>query len=311
MPIDPFAKRFLDMLATSSRRGPPEDSIALRRVAYDGLMRFSNVGPADCEIDNHSFTGPGGTLRLRLYSPPLTAGRQLAGLVYFHGGGLVAGSLDGYDVFCKTLAREIGCRVASVDYRLAPEHPFPAAVRDCAAATQRVFEMASEFGIDRERIAVGGDSAGATLAAVTCQTVRQHAQPKITLQLLLCPVLECRQTTPSRRAFAQGYLIDQATMQRDFADYCPDGVAADDPRLAPLRATDLSDLPPAHIHTAEFDPLRDEGALYADRLARAGVTVRYRCHAGMIHHFYALGGIIPNARIALQEIALGVKEALV
>jgi acetyl esterase/lipase len=310
MPIDPFAKRFLDMLATSSRRGAREDSIALRRAAYDSLMQFSNVGPADCETEDHSFTGPGGTLKLRLYSPPLTATQQLAGLVYFHGGGLVAGSLDGYDMLCKTLAREIGCRVASVDYRLSPEHPFPAAVLDCAAATQWVVEMAAELGINRERIAVGGDSAGATLAAVACQTAKNEGRHDIALQLLLCPVLECRQTTPSRRVFAQGYLIDQATMQRDLADYCPDGFAPDDPRLAPSRVTDLTDLPRAHIHTAEFDPLRDEGAQYADRLARAGVAVRYRCHAGMIHHFYALGGIIPNARVALREITLGVKEAL-
>jgi acetyl esterase/lipase len=311
VPIDPLAKRFLDMLATSSRRGGRTETIAQRRAAYEGLMRFSNVGPADCEIDNHSFTGPGGALRLRLYSPPLTDGHQLAALVYFHGGGLVAGSLDGYDMFCKTLAREIGCRVASIDYRLAPEHPFPAAVLDCAAATQWVFEVASELGIDRERIAVGGDSAGATLAAVTCQMATKEGRDDIALQLLLCPVLLCDQTTPSRRAFARGYLIDQATMERDLADYCPDGFAPDDPRLAPLHVTDLSDLPRAHIHTAEFDPLRDEGAQYADRLARAGVSVRYQCHAGMIHHFYALGGIIPNARIALRQITLGVKEALV
>jgi acetyl esterase len=310
MPLDPLAKRFLDMLATASQRNMREETVAQRRVAYDSLMRFSDTRPVACEVEDHSMVGPGGPLKLRLYAPTISVMRRSPALVYFHGGGLVAGSLNGYDALCKTLAHGIGCRVVSVDYRLAPEHKFPAAVMDCYAALRWVAETEVELGVNRERIAVGGDSAGATLAAVVCQMAKQAGGPKITLQLLLCPVLDCDQTTPSRRAFAEGYLVDQATMERDLAEYRPDGVDASDPRLAPLRALDLRGLPPAHIHTAEFDPLRDEGADYAEKLARAGVSVDHRCHAGMIHHFYALGSIIPNARIALKKITSGAKAAL-
>jgi acetyl esterase len=310
MPLDTHAKRFLDMLASTAQRGAHRDTPAQRRLAHESLMRFSDPRPVACLVEDRSITGPGGALRLRLYSSILPGTARLPGLVYFHGGGLVAGSLDGHDALCKRLAHEIGCRVVSVDYRLAPEHRFPAAVMDCCAATQWVFEMPAELSIDCKRIAVGGDSAGATLAAVTCQIFKQVAGPQIAVQLLLCPVLDTCPATPSRRAFARGYLIDQTTMQRDLAAYCSDGVDANDPRMAPLRASDLSGLPPAHIHTAEFDPVRDEGAEYADKLSRAGVSVHHRCHAGMIHHFYALGGIIPNARIALQEITSEVRAAL-
>jgi acetyl esterase/lipase len=310
MPMDPRAKRFLDMLAISGSRDPSGESPAQRRAAYQGLMRFSQAASAPGAIDDRSMPGPEGPLRLRSYTPASAPAGKLPGLIYFHGGGLVAGGLDDYDGLCSGLAAEIGCRLVSVDYRLAPEHPFPAAILDCCAATRWVAAHAAEFGIDGGHLAVAGDSAGGGLAASVCQMAKQENGPELALQLLLCPVLDCAPATPSRRAFAQGHLLDEATLERDLAHYCPAGVDRADPRLSPLRALELKGLPPAHIHTAEFDPLRDEGQAYADRLSLAGVRVNHMCHAGMIHHFYGMAGVIPYARTALKLIGAEVKAAL-
>ena len=201
------------------------------------------------------------------------------GLVYFHGGGFVAGDLDTHDALCRSLAVGAGCRVVSVDYRLAPEHRFPAAVDDAVAATADVRNRARDLAIDPDRLAVGGDSAGGTLATLTAAALGA----RVALQLLLCPVLDAEPRTASRQVFRAGYLLDAAMMARDLGDYAPAGPDPADPRLSPLRAAALAGMPRALIHTAEFDPLRDEGALYAERLAAEGVSVAHRCHAGMIH----------------------------
>jgi acetyl esterase/lipase len=287
--------------------GRPTDwsgvSAAARRDGFAALMRMAGTAPALPGVETLTVTGAEGPLPARLYVPAESIG---PGLVYFHGGGLVAGDLDTHDALCRNLALGSGCRVVSVAYRLAPEHRFPAAVEDAVAASADVIARAAEFGIDSERVALGGDSAGATLATLAAGALGR----RVALQLLLCPVLDIEPGTESRRAYGQGYLLDAAMMARDLADYLPDGPARADPRVAPLRAADLAGMPRALIHTAEFDPLRDEGALYAAKLRAAGVPVAHRCHAGMIHHFYGLTGLVPAARSALGEIASGLGAAL-
>jgi acetyl esterase/lipase len=210
---------------------------------------------------------------------------------------------------CRALANESGCRLVSVDYRLAPEHKFPAAVEDAYAATEWIAAHAAELAIDPARLAVAGDSAGGNLAAVVCQKAKGSGL-KIALQVLFCPVTDIAADNQSRREFAEGYFLEGPLMRWAATHYLPAGVDLNDPRLSPLRAADLSGLPTAHIHTAGFDPLRDEGKAYADALERAGVKVHSVCHEHMIHHFYAMAGAIPHAHTALKAVGADVKAVL-
>jgi acetyl esterase len=221
----------------------------------------------------------------------------------------VLGDLDTHDCLCRILANESGCRLFSVDYRLAPEHPFPAAVEDACAATAWIAAHAAELAIDPTCLAVAGDSAGGTLAAVVCQSAKS-SRFKIALQVLLCPVTDIAADNQSRREFAEGYFLEGPLMSWAGNHYLPSGVDLSDPRLSPLRAPDLSGLPPALIHTAGYDLLRDEGEAYAEALERAGVKVHYVCHEHMIHHFYAMGGAIPYARTALKSVGNYIKTVL-
>ena len=162
----------------------------------------------------------------------------------------------------------------------------------------------------RTRLVVGGDSAGATLAAVVCQEALRNAGPAISAQCLICPVLDFEETSPSREAFAENHLLDRATLEADLADYLPDGIDLADPRISPLRATKFAGLPAAIIHTAEFDPMRDEGNAYAGKLVAAGVAVEHVCHDGMIHNFHAMGAILPQGRLVLHQIGEQVRRAV-
>lgn len=289
---------------------PASSGIGERRAALASLMRFAGPPVEVGAVRDASVPAPGGPRPVRTYAPPGLGPGPAPGLVYFHGGGLVAGGLDTHDALCRTLCREAACRVVAVDYRLAPEHPFPAAVEDACAALAFVLVEAAAFGIDPARVAIGGDSAGATLATVAAAASRTGPGARPKAQLLLCPVLDAGADTPSRRAFATGYLLDRTLMERDLADYLPGGGDLADPRLSPLRAPDVSDLPETLIHTAAFDPLRDEGAAYAGQLRAAGVAVRHTCHAGMVHHFYGLTGVVPRARAILADIGAELRAAL-
>jgi acetyl esterase len=310
MPLHPHAKRLLSMLAMADPVEPSRLSVKKRRDLFHGLMSLSASNVPIGHIEDSALPGPDGPIGIRVYTPIEAFADRLPGLVYFHGGGLVAGSLDTHDNVCRTLANESGCRLISVDYRLAPEHKFPAAIMDGYAATIWAIEHVAELGIDRDRIAVAGDSAGATLAAIVCQLAPRGQRVDLAAQLLLCPITDFAAETGSRAAFARGYLLDTAMMDRDIEHYLPTDTDARNPRISPLRALDLSGLPPAYVHTAEFDPLRDEGRAYADRLARAGVKVNYTCHPGMIHLFYGMDSAIPYARIALQRIGSELRAGL-
>jgi acetyl esterase/lipase len=215
-----------------------------------------------------------------------------------------------HDWIARTLANSGACRVVSVDYRLAPEHPFPAALDDALAAVTHIAAHAVHFGIDGSRLGICGDSAGGTLAAATAQAVARIGSPRLALQVLICPILDYSRATPSRRDLASGYLIDQATLDHDLLHYAPPGADPADPRISPLRADDVAGLPLTLIHTAEFDPLRDEGRDYFERLRRAHSAVSYTCHPGMIHLFYGLGAVIPYARTAFEQIGGEIRAAL-
>jgi acetyl esterase/lipase len=270
-------------------------------------MQFAHSDAAGVSASDGALPGPGGDIAYRLYAPEGDA--PAPGFIFFHGGGMVAGSIETHDRVAAALAEATGCRLISVDYRLAPEHKFPAAVEDAIAATEFVARNAATLGIDVGRLVIGGDSAGATLAAVVCQHALRHG-PAIVAQCLICPVLDFEESSPSREAYAENHLIDRMTLEADLADYLPDGTDPADVRVSPLRALHVAGLPTAIIHTAEFDPMRDEGNAYARKLLAAGVSVEHVCHDGMIHNFHAMSAVLPQARLILSQIGEQVRRAV-
>jgi acetyl esterase len=310
MPLDPLAKRFLKMMTAASNGDRPQLGLNERRQAFAKLMQFARTDITAATGVDGALPGPAGDLPYRLYIPANDTTENLPGFVFFHGGGMVGGSIETHDLVAAALAQTTGCRLVSVDYRLAPEHKFPAAVEDAIAATRWVAAQASSLRIDATKLVVGGDSAGATLAAVVCQDALRNAGPAISAQCLICPVLDFEETSPSREAFAENHLLDMATLEADLAVYLPDDADRADPRISPLRAVKFAGLPAAIIHTAEFDPMRDEGNAYAGKLVAAGVAVEHTCHDGMIHNFHAMGAILPQGRLVLLQIGEQVRRAV-
>ncbi len=303
--MDPKAQRFLAMVGLAGTDGGAV-SVEERRASFARLMRFSRAPSGAVEVEGRGAPGCGGhTIPLRLYVPA-DAPHPSPGLVYFHGGGLVAGSLDTHDALCRSLAAGSGCRIVSVGYRLAPEYPFPAAILDAYAAARFCTREATALGIMREKLGVGGDSGGGTLAAIVARVLGRRLG--LGAQVLLCPVLDFAETRESKTLYGSGHLLDDVTMAADLAHYAPRR-ALDNPRISPLRA-DPAGLPPTLIHTAGFDPLRDEGLAYVARLRGAGVPVRHIDHGSLVHHFYGLTGAIPAAAPALAAIAREIGEVL-
>jgi acetyl esterase len=308
MALDSRVERFLTVLAASKPAEMRSATVEERRAGFKSLMNFAGPEIPIDRVEDRIIPGPGGPLRVRLYSP--TGAAILPGLVFFHGGGLVAGTLDTHDPVARALARAGAVRVISVDYRLAPEHRFPAALEDAKSAVQYIGEHPEAFGIDPKRLGVCGDSAGGTLAAATCQALAVARRPALALQLLICPILDYSRSTQSRREMSSGYLIDQATLDHDLKYYLPQGADPANPLISPLRCDELTGMPRTLIHTAEFDPLRDEGRNYFERLTQARNEVSYTCHPGMIHLFYALGAVIPYARTAFEQIGTEIRAAM-
>jgi len=261
-------------------------------------------------VESVSIPGPEGELAARLYvalgapQPPQPL------LVYFHGGGWVIGDLDTHDGLCRFLAEHGGCRVLSVDYRLAPEHPFPKPVEDAVAAFAWTHEHAAELGADPERMAVGGDSAGGNLATALCIQNREADRAQPAMQLLLYPVTDAVGGQTSRDTFAEGFFLTREDMVWFENHYIPDGIDDADPRASMMRAEDVSALPPAYIATSGFDPLRDEGEIYAGRMREAGVQVVLQRHPGMIHGFANFTPICSNARTAMLEVTGALRMGL-
>jgi acetyl esterase len=261
-------------------------------------------------VEQISIPCPAGEIPARLYVARDASPPPQPLLVYYHGGGWVIGDLDTHDGACRFLAEHGGCRVLSVDYRLAPEHPFPAPVEDAVAAFEWAAANAGEVGADGGRIAVGGDSAGGNLAAAVCLHARDAGAPAPAMQLLLYPPTDAAGGLASRDVFAEGFLLTRGDMDWFEAHYLPDGCDHEDPRVSMMRASDVSGLPPAYVATAGFDPLRDEGEAYAKRMRDAGVRVVQRRHRGLIHGFANLTAVCPSARAAMLEAAGALRMGL-
>lgn len=275
------------------------------RGYYLAARPVANPEPPElAEVREISIPAPHGTIPARFYKPKTL--RQRDGLapvlVFFHGGGWVIGDLDSHDVVCRTLAHEGQLIVISVDYRLAPEHKFPAAIDDAVTATQWVASNAKTLGIDAARLCVGGDSAGGNLAAVVALAAREDKGPAISGQVLIYPATDFAMTHPSHSEPETSVLLTH-TVIRWFRDHYLTGAAdIDNWRASPARATDLSGLPPAYVMTAGADPLRDEGDDYAKRLKDAGVSVTYRSYPGQFHGFFTMGKLLQQANAAARDI---------
>jgi len=289
------------------------DDVAKARA--DRRLEAETVSPRQpipmARVEPVEIPGPTGTIGARLYVPlgaPTQKSRPL--LVYYHGGGWVIGDLDTHDNPCRFLAANSGAAVISVDYRLAPEHPFPAAVEDAWAAYAWAADNAGELDCDPTRIAVGGDSAGGNLAAVVCLQARDEGAPPPAMQLLIYPVTQIGEETPSRELFREGFLLTRRSMDYFEENYLPNAEDHTDPRVSLLHANDFSNLSPAYVAIAGFDPLRDEGETYALRMRNAGTPVTLRRHPGLVHTYANLPAICPSARWAMLEAAGALRMGL-
>ena len=259
-------------------------------------------------VTDRTIDGPGGPLRLRFYTPRGVDGPTPA-LVFFHGGGFVMGDLDTHDALCRFVAEHAQVRIVAVDYRLAPESPFPAAVEDAVAAWRWVHEHATGLAIDAARIAVGGDSAGGNLAAVVSQEMVHWGGPVPAFQWLIYPVTDFSAKTASRERFADGFILTDALMDVFESSYLVGDENRTDPRLSPLHG-DVTGLPPAYLVTAGFDPLRDEGEAYARKMSAAGVKVSFHREAGLVHSFASMVGYGTSAPAAMRRAARALRKGL-
>jgi len=312
MALDPQVKAVLELAITAGR--PPYHTLSPKdaRQLFLETRPFSTPAPpAIGTVRNLAADGPLGQIPLRLYRPAgVPDAARLPVYVYFHGGGWVIGDLESHDVLCRQLTAESGACVIAVDYRLAPEHKFPAAADEAEAATRWIVAHAAELGVDAARLAVGGDSAGGNLAAVVALMARDAGGPPIALQVLIYPVTDVGSESPSYTDFADGYLLTRDSMRWFTAHYLSKPADGADWRVSPLRAPSLTGLPPALVITAGFDPLRDEGAAYATRLREAGVTVDYVAFGGMIHGFVGMGRVLDTALRAVTLIGASLRQAL-
>jgi acetyl esterase len=278
------------------------------RAAYDA-MNMAGTKAEMASVRDVAIPGPGGDIPARVYVPTTEPGPRPV-VVYFHGGGWVIGGIESHDATVRGLAAASGVTAVSVDYRLAPEHPFPAPLDDCVAAVRWVAGNAADLDVDPARLAVGGDSAGGNLAAVVAGQLRgTEAAPAF--QLLVYPVTDGEMARPSMVENADGYFLTTATMAWFWDHYTGAGHRTD-PRASPLHATDdaLAGQAPALVITAEYDPLRDEGEAYAARLEAAGVPVTATRYDGMIHGFVSMGDMVPEGKAAMDEAAQALRAAL-
>ncbi len=298
MPVDPQIQALLDM-----GTGVPATntlSVAEARAQYEGRIRLMAPAAAIEAVTERVIPGQGGDLRLRIYRP--IGQGPFPVLVFFHGSGFVLCSLDTHDGICRNLCAGGHCVVVSVDYRLAPEHKYPAGLDDCVRATRWAADNVAELEGDALRIAIGGDSAGANLAAAAALHLRDHGGPALRGQLLIYPVTDYHTPgTASYRENADGYGLTRDTMVWFWEHYLQDAAQAADPLVSPLRAQDLSRLPPALVVTAEYDPLRDEGEHYAEKLRAAGTPAITSRWDGMNHGFFFWVGRVDKAGAAMAK----------
>jgi acetyl esterase len=305
MSVHPQIAALLERVSRSPL--PPYHTVpafVARRIYRDTRAALAPKAPEIAEVRLQVL---GNRVAVRCYRP--VAGEVLPALVFFHGGGWTIGDLDTHDVVCRQLALGARCAVFSVDYRLAPEHPFPAAVDDCFFSTKFLWERAEQFKIDANRIACGGDSAGGNLAAVVALMARDQGGPPLARQLLVYPATDQRCALASHERNGEGYLLTKDAI-RFFRDgYLPHDKDRTDWRASPLLAPSHAGLPPAFVLTAGYDPLVDEGRAYAERLSAAGVEVVYREYSDMVHGFLLFGGVVDAANAAVDECCAQLRRA--
>jgi acetyl esterase len=307
--LAPQAQVFLTRILEANRPliytlTPPQ----ARNAMWPGLRNLQTDPEAVAAVEDRAILGPGGDIPIRVYTP---AGRGPFPItVYFHGGGWVMWEIDVTDNLCRSLTNGASCVVVSVGYRLAPEHKHPAAIEDAYRAVEWVATNAEGLNGTTDRIAVAGDSAGGNLAAVVAQMARDQGRPGLVFQLLICPVTNLASlNTDSYCYFGDGLWLPKAMVQWGIDNYLENESQAQSPYVSPLLATDLSNLPPALVLTAEFDVLRDEGEAYARRLQEAGTPASYSQHPGMLHDFLLLTAVFPQANDAIAEAAAALRQA--
>lgn len=308
MPLDPQARALLDQLSESGR--PPVESMSVAEARRAAWAYIDLQGPPEAvgAVAHRYLPGPTADLPVRIYTP--AGAGPLPALVLFHGSGWVVANLDVADAPARALANRTGCVIVTVGYQKAPEHKFPIPCDDCYAATEWVAEHARELGIDPRRIGVAGDSAGGNLAAAVALRARDAGGPALAYQLLIYPATDYDLDTPSALANAEGYGLQRESMRWFWEHYLATPEDAQNPLACPLRAPDLSGLPPAFVATAEFDPLCDDGERYAEALRAAGVAVTARRYPGMIHGFFWMTGVLDQARVLYEDIGKDVRRAL-
>ncbi|WP_019424459.1 alpha/beta hydrolase [Paenibacillus sp. OSY-SE] len=309
MPLHPQIHDFLE------RYYAVADTMSLEQISLEQLRHYFNltwltehVEPVK-QVQNRMIPGQEHDVPIRVYTPEGDGPHPA--LVYYHGGGFILGGLDSHDSICRVFANAASCVVVSVDYRLAPEHKFPAAVEDAFASLNWVADHADELNVNPSQIAVGGDSAGGNLSAVMAIKAKEQGSPPLTYQLLIYPAVstDIRFDFPSMTENANGYLLTVESIRLFYSQYLRNEEDAMNPYSSPLLYKNVTSLPPAMVITAEFDPLRDEGKAYAERLQQAGVPVHYTCYKGMIHQFFNIGHEVDAAKAAIMEAALALKDA--
>ncbi len=307
MPLDAEARAYLERAAAEAQ---PDPSVAPIEDYREAAHRLVALGPESAELAEVRDTappGPGGEIPLRAYTPQ--GGGPFGVLVYLHGGGWARGDLESHDRLCRALCAETPCVVVAVHYRRPPEHPFPAALEDADAATTWVAEHAAELGGAPGRVAVAGDSAGASMATVVARRARDRGGPRLVHQGLYYPAVDGTLTSPSIDDLAEGYGLTRDSLEWCYDTYVPASVDRTEPDVSPLWTEDFAGLPPALVVTAEFDPVRDEGEDYAERMRCAGVAVETARYEGTIHNFMLLAGVMEAGRAAIAQAARALREA--
>lgn len=309
MAVHPQCQAVLNASAKAPTAFDTDDPVEARARYDAGTAVFATPSPALAEVKNGELPGPGGAIPFRLYRPAGGDGGPLPMVAFFHGGGWIFGGLDSHDHVCRALAHQAGAITVSVDYRLAPEHKFPAAFDDCLTATRWLRDNAGDLGGDPARLAVAGDSAGGNLAAAVCLALRDSGASLPVFQYLIYPAVDLACDADSHERLGEGYLLTKDGIEHCVDSYLTCEGETEDPRASPLRAKTLAGLPPALVQTAAFDPLSDEGKAYADRLAADGVPATHTRYDGMIHGFVRMGAVVDAATTAIAEGASALRGA--
>ncbi|MBO6700975.1 MAG: alpha/beta hydrolase [Pseudomonadales bacterium] len=311
--LDPELQAVVDAAAEANPNPPDvtELPIEMFRAGYVMVSQAQALADIPCDdITDLEVPGAAGAIGARLYVPEGAGDATLPGLIFIHGGGFMIGNLDTHDSVCRQLANGAHCRVIALDYRLAPEHKFPAAVEDAIAAATHITQNAADYGMDGSKMAVGGDSAGGNLSAIVCNHFAEKGANPFAMQLLIYPATDGSVETESRRELQEGITLDKKVLDYFFEGYLG-GLETDDndPRLNPAKAASFEGVARAHIVTAQYDPLRDEGKAYGDLLEAAGVQVSYKCYEGLMHNFILQTGVVSAAKNAVDDMAAALSDA--